>query len=125
VILSGASAALVSSSQGRPAPAPLCLPLAVLPEHARATVDGRDTPVRDGKLLLSGLPGDVRTVRLEADGRSVESVVAITGAGLVPPRVAVPASARPGPRRPNVTPSALPDAPKPKPKPKLDSDWPG
>ncbi len=75
-----------------PAPASAAFVLEVVPEGARAYVDDEATPIVDGGVRISGEPGATRKVRLEHDGRQMETTVVIASHGLVPSRVELAAS---------------------------------
>jgi hypothetical protein len=58
--------------------------LPVTPATAKAWVDGAPVRVQDGAILLQGHPGQVRSVRVSADGATTEQAVVLAKEGPVP-----------------------------------------
>jgi serine/threonine-protein kinase len=122
---------LVSATSDPVRPSVKSFKLAVSPGRVKVSIDGHDTPVVEDAVVLSGVPGDTRTVRLELDGKSRDTVVAVTANGLVPTRVELPAggvvpSQKRGDQvKPAVKPSGSEPGKTTKPKPKLENEWPG
>jgi eukaryotic-like serine/threonine-protein kinase len=75
-----------------PEPEPASFALEVGPPNALVSVDGKPVPVKEGKVLLDGPVGSVRSLRVSLGGRSRDARVAITHDGLVPARVWAPAA---------------------------------
>jgi hypothetical protein len=117
-----------AAAEPAPPPKPKSYKLQISPARARVSVDGHDTPIAEDGVVISGIPGDTRRVRVEHEGKSRETVVAVTASGLVPSSIEL---AKPvtTPKRPEPVKSGTKPAtsePKTtKPKPKLENEWPG
>jgi len=102
--------------------------LEVAPPDATVTVDGAEVPVRDGRVLVRGLPGTRFAIAVRAGAASSVATVVLAADGtLVPPRVAAPPRPTPAPRAPRTAPSparsAAPSASSHLEAPALREDW--
>jgi eukaryotic-like serine/threonine-protein kinase len=128
---SGPPIVVLMSSEPPPVIAPRVqsFSLEVSPRGVKVSVDGRDAPVRDGNVQLSGVAGEVRKVKLELEGKSKESDVAVTAGGLVPSSLELPIRASAPRGKPAPAGSKPATKPTPtelgKPAGKLDPNWPG
>ncbi|MGE0328959.1 MAG: serine/threonine protein kinase [Polyangiaceae bacterium] len=129
------------------APTQLVFSLKVAPANAEVLVEDKPTVVKSGSVDIEGPVGATRKVTLKVGERSIDQVVAIANAGLVPNEVTLPEPAAPSassaasaapaaatlPTKPvaaqpqtkatSKAPKSEPAAPPPKPKgPQLSSD---
>lgn len=100
--------------------------LRIEPASARVKVDGKERQLENGKLMLRGRPGEQRSVRVFAGGRSVtKDVIFLRDGSIRPAKVALPKRARQ--RTQAAAPKSLtPKKAAPKPKAggwKLRADW--
>jgi serine/threonine-protein kinase len=116
-----------AATSAAPAATPTSAPtksfaLAVSPADATVEVDGKQTPVTEGAVPVSGAPGSMHLLHVTSGGRDATYPVLLTDTGVVPPRIELvssPAStstaSSPPPRRverptgaPTGTPSPAP-----------------
>ncbi|MCC6215851.1 MAG: serine/threonine protein kinase [Polyangiaceae bacterium] len=74
-----------------PSAQPVTFALEVAPADAEIAVDGKPATLSEGKLQLTGRPGEAKKVTLSAAGQSQEFTVAVTEGGLVPSKVTLDA----------------------------------
>jgi serine/threonine-protein kinase len=98
------TAPLLAASSAAPAVAPVSdgasqsrrVQIAVLPGDASVEIDGAPAAVRDGKVEIEGALGSAHRVRVWKGRSEVDTSVAVTEAGAMPPRIDLGHAAGPG-----------------------------
>jgi serine/threonine-protein kinase len=115
-----------SAASSQPVTAPEARPrsvtVVILPPTARVEVEGKETPLSEGVLEITGAVGSVHKVRVVAGGAEKNVRVVVSDSGAVPPKIEVEGAAAPTGTAHTAAPSAPLTGPKPRPRPSATSD---